>query len=84
MDDKERAILIIKALADAIVETLVEAENSSLGGIPTGHLYAVLMGQVSLNTFQAIMNALERSGRVAKIGPHLYAAGKNAQRPLKQ
>jgi hypothetical protein len=68
MTDREKAKVALAAIADIVVETLEEARHTALGGIPAGHLYAMLMGVMSLSTFQAIMNGLVVSGKVTKDG----------------
>jgi hypothetical protein len=79
MDNKlsEKADAIIAAFADVIVETLVEAEGSPLGGVPAGHLYAALMAHMSLDTFSGMMAEFASQGLIALVG-HLYIAGPKA------
>lgn len=49
----------------AVAETIQE-----LGSVPSGHLYAQLMGVMSLADYQAIIDSLERS-KLILIKNHL-------------
>jgi hypothetical protein len=53
--DKTAALKIAVAVAEAIRE---------LGEVPSGHLYARLMDQMSLDTYNAIIGALKGAGLV--------------------
>ncbi len=53
------AVLVIKAVADAIRD---------LGSIPSGHLYAQLMGHMSLDQYQQIIGILTRTGLIVESG----------------
>jgi hypothetical protein len=57
MTDKEfdALIKVCRAVADAIRE---------LGSVPSGHLYASLMGQMTLDTYYQILAALKDAGLV--------------------
>ena len=35
-------------------------------GVPEGHLYAVVMGKMDLETFQSIIDILTKSGRITR------------------
>jgi hypothetical protein len=52
------AIRFVAAIGQAIKE---------LGSVPSGHLYAQLMGRMTLSQYQNILSLLERSGLI-KIG----------------
>jgi hypothetical protein len=56
------ALAVAKAVAEAIRE---------LGSVPAGHLYAVLMARMSLETFEKIVGALVGAGLVRRDGSHL-------------
>ena len=60
----------LKAICDAIVEAVGTAPD----GVPAGHLYAFLMGHLSLHQFEGIMEALVSIGKVTKRG-QLYFQG---------
>ena len=52
-------VQIVKVVADTIKE---------LGEVPSGHLYAQVMGLMSLDSYQNIINTLVRSGIVTEKG----------------
>jgi hypothetical protein len=52
----------VKALADAIRE---------LGSVPSGHLYASIMGSVSLENYTAVLDILKRAGLVSEDGSNM-------------
>ena len=56
------ALEVIKAIADTIKE---------LGTVPSGHLYAQLMGTMSLETYNGLMRILKDSGVVSESSSHL-------------
>jgi hypothetical protein len=56
------AVEIMKAVAGAIKD---------LGTIPSGHLYAQLMGKMSLDSYEKMLSALQRMGIVSVDGNHL-------------
>jgi hypothetical protein len=47
------------------------SEHSPLGGVPSGHLYAALMHQMSLEDYQQIIRWLKDSGCVRETPSHL-------------
>lgn len=53
--------LVLEAIEDAV-------KAAGPFGAPGGHLYAGLMGMMSLDTFQQIMSAMVKSGRVRQVG----------------
>lgn len=55
-----------KRLVVAVAEAIRE-----LGEVPSGHLYAVLMGQLSLDQYNAVIAVLVRAGLVEKQPSHL-------------
>ena len=56
------ALGIIQAVAEAIRE---------LGEVPSGHLYANLMGQLSLEQYEHILGILKGAGLVRQSNAHL-------------
>lgn len=42
-----------------------------LGEVPSGHLYAQLMGKLSLANYEAILRGLARQGLIRVDGSHL-------------
>lgn len=56
------------AYAKAIYETILE-----LGGIPSGHLYAQLMGKMTLDQYNDIIGLLKDSALVSESGHYLTA-----------
>jgi hypothetical protein len=40
-------------------------------GMPEGHLYAMLMGHMNLNTFQQIMSLLVKTGKISISGHYI-------------
>jgi hypothetical protein len=51
----------------AIKEAVYEAiEASGESGIPSGHLYAMLMGHMSLTTYNGLVTLLKESGKVTE------------------
>jgi hypothetical protein len=55
----------------AIGETIKE-----LGSVPSGHLYAQLMGRMSLDTYNKIIGVLVKTGAVKEEGYLLTWVGK--------
>jgi len=56
------SIRIVGAIADAVRE---------LGSVPSGHLYAQLMGRMSLATYQSIISNIASTGLIRVDGNHL-------------
>jgi hypothetical protein len=52
---QEAAIEIIKTIAEAV---------RSLGSVPSGHLYARVMGTLSLDAYTRVIESLKRMGLV--------------------
>ena len=58
MTDQQRATLeVVRTVADAIRD---------LGAVPSGHLYARMMGYVSLETYTSIIDVLKQAGLVSE------------------
>lgn len=60
----------------AILTTCADAAKTPSGGIPSGHLYAVLMRVTDLAHYQAILATLKSAGFVEERGHFLTAAEK--------
>jgi len=56
--------------ADALLEAVTAMGDR---GMPAGHLYAAVMGHMSLEQSQAIMRVLVKAGKVTHSG-HVYRA----------
>lgn len=68
---------------EAQLRALINATNGIYeiiqlsGGIPSGHLYARLMGQCSLDVYNFLLNTLIESGRVKQFNFFLTAVPPN-------
>ncbi len=63
---KNAVIMIASAILDAI-------KDSGSRGIPSGHLYVMLMGTLSLEQYQAIVDGLKDAKRIRIENHVLYA-----------
>ena len=63
MTQQQAALEIIKTLAEVI---------RSLGSVPSGHLYAHVMGQLSFAQYMSAIDILKRTGLVTEQA-HLLA-----------
>jgi len=61
MNDTETAFSRVKPVLDAIQEIVVAAGSQ---GIPSGHLYAMLMGYMDLQTYQTMIGLMVKAGGV--------------------
>ena len=61
--------------ASAILESILEGDPAGRG-VPEGTLYAVLMGQLDLESFGNVIAVLERTGLVSRAGYRLTATAK--------
>jgi hypothetical protein len=61
MSREEVLVKIAGAVAEAIKE---------LGQVPSGHLYAALMGQMSLDDYNAVLSMLRRQ-KLVRVNNHL-------------
>jgi len=70
-DQLQNAIEVCKALAVAI---------HAAKEIPSGHLYAAVMGHLSLESYNACLRNLEKTGLIKVEGSHLirWTGGKIA------
>lgn len=59
---RQAAIAMTRALAEAIRD---------LKEVPAGHLYAQVMGHLSLETFESIIGILVGAGLVTRAGSHM-------------
>lgn len=57
----------------AILTTCADASQSPAGGIPSGHLYSVLMAVTDLGHYQTILATLKKAGLVEERGYFLTA-----------
>ena len=63
-------------ISDAITMLQVIAESiRDLGEVPSGHLYAAVMGSTDLLTYERVVGLLVRSGLVALRGDLLIWVG---------
>jgi len=60
-NDDPGAFERVKPILDAVQE-IIEAAGPS--GIPSGHLYAMLMGHMDLQTYQSMVGLMVRAGGV--------------------
>lgn len=60
----------VMAVCDALLDAVISAGDQ---GVPGGHLYAGCMTIMNLETFEAIMAAMVRTGNVTKRGQCYYA-----------
>lgn len=65
-----KQMLAVAMLANAIVDSIREADRGF--GVPAGPMYAALMGKISLESFNRIMDGLVRVGRLEACGNHCY------------
>lgn len=56
---KRRAVLL--AITEIILDAITEAGTH---GIPSGHLYAALMGHMNIDTYNTIIDALINTGKI--------------------
>jgi len=71
MSNNDKAVAALRA----IVETVTEAVNASPSGLPSGHLYATLMGfGCSLSQYESLIGALVKVGKIRKQGHLLLPA----------
>lgn len=71
------AVEICKALEDVIVNA-TERE----GGIPSGHLFAMVMEHLDIETYSKFIDLLVKSGRVKRAQSHMLTSTKVAKRGL--
>jgi hypothetical protein len=64
--DTKNALLVLDTVNQAI-------KNAGQHGIPSGHLYSMLMEYMSLHTYQAMINVLVQSKQITNKG-HLLTS----------
>lgn len=75
MTKSEQAIVVREVLM-ALADAIKEGSKGSLGGVPSGHLYAVLMGQMSLEVYNKYIGCLISAGLVTQKNHLLSWKGK--------
>lgn len=65
-NNKTTAAAAVAKVAVAIADTIKE-----LGAVPSGHLYAQLMGRMSLETYTGIINILKNSALIREDYSHM-------------
>lgn len=68
---KDQVVSAVKVMA-AVAETIRELKE-----VPSGHLYAQLMGQMSFESYESIIRTLKRADLVAEKGHVLHWTGPN-------
>ncbi len=68
-------IKALRALASLIIESAIAAGDR---GLISGHLYAVLMGKLSLDQYQQVMAGMVKAGMLTESG-HVYHATDKAR-----
>jgi len=63
---EQERIEVVVGIVVAVAETIKE-----LGSVPSGHLYARLMGHMNLETYEGIIGVLVRKGMVRQEPSHL-------------
>lgn len=62
----EKDILAVVMAARALGDTI-----QSLGAVPSGTLYAAVMGKMSYSTYEGLLDMLVSTGMVRRDGSHL-------------
>ena len=62
-NDKTTQAMVM--MSEIIFDTIKE---SGQNGIPSGHLYAALMGYIHFDTYQFIIDVLIREGKIKETG----------------
>jgi len=59
-----------QAQVNAVIQAVFAVRDAikELGEVPSGHLYAQLMGDMSLDTYNQIISLLKKSGKVTESG----------------
>lgn len=64
--DRVRVALIVAR--DCILALARAEQSSALGGIPSGHVYAILMPQgMNLEVYQALLESMEKAGLIRVV-----------------
>jgi len=56
-----KAVQVAVAMAGIINDTIKDA---GISGIPSGHLYAMLMGHINLDNYNSIISVLKKAGKI--------------------
>jgi len=67
-DARKAAIILLQTVAECIKEA---------GEIPSGHLYAMLMGFIDLDTYNLVIESLQRA-KLITVDKHLIKWAKEA------
>jgi len=65
----------VNSVLAEIVDVIQEAIDASPHGIPSGHLYAMLMSHMTIDTYTQIIGAMVKAGRITNHG-HLLETTK--------
>jgi hypothetical protein len=68
MATKEQLLAAVRIM-DVIVDCV---KDCGAMGLPSGHLYAHLMGKMSLDTYEQMIELLIRAGRITRSNHCLY------------
>ena len=66
-----RATEALKHILDAVEEAIQE-----LGEVPSGHLYAMMMGFMNLDEYNGVIGRLKQRGTITEDASHLLRAVK--------
>lgn len=70
MTTTQKAVNAYIAIAGLMLEAIQEA---GVDGIPSGHLYAIVMQYMNLDQYNMIINSLVKAGKITNKG-HLLKA----------
>ena len=70
MNVTEKQVVVLQRVLSAMLEAI---EAAGTEGIPAGHMYATLMGQMSLDQFHRLCDILVESGRITNANYLLRA-----------
>ena len=62
-----------QGVLQVITAVLAAIQEAGEHGIPSGHLYALLMGKMSLDTYQSIIAVLVKANKITESGYVLRA-----------
>ncbi len=60
----------VKKILNAFIETISEAGTQ---GAPIGPMYAAVMDKMTLQTFNAVIDALVQTGKIKRTGDVLFS-----------
>ncbi len=71
-------MLTVVSVLEAFAETIRKAKSTPLGGIPSGELYTLVMGKMSIHTYSCVIGILKHAKLVQEtnhlltwIGPEI-------------